>query len=57
MVNFPTQVPDCGSHSPSLLDLFLSSGTSIRSEMAFPPLANFDHVVVSVFIDFRSNSQ
>ena len=25
--------------------------------MAFPPLGNFDHVVVSVSIDFPSNSQ
>ena len=25
--------------------------------MAFPPLGNSDHVVVSVFIDFPSNSQ
>ena len=25
--------------------------------MAFPPLANSDHIVVSVFIDFPSNSQ
>ena len=25
--------------------------------MAFPPLINFDHVVVSVFIDFRVNSK
>ena len=23
MVNFPTQIPDCDSHSPALLDLFL----------------------------------
>ena len=29
MVNFPTQVPDCDSHSPTLLDLFLSSDASI----------------------------
>ena len=29
MVNFPTQVPDCDSHSPALLNLFISSDTSI----------------------------
>ena len=23
MVNFPTQIPDCDSHSPAFLDLFL----------------------------------
>ena len=57
MVNFPTQIPDCGSLSPALLDLFLSSDTSICSTKAFPPLRNSDHVVVSVSIDFLSYSQ
>ena len=57
MVNFPTRIPDCDSHSPALLDLFLSSDTSICSTMAFPPLGNSDHVVVSVSIDFPTNSQ
>ena len=52
MVNFPTRIPDCDSHSPALLDFFLSSDTSICSTMAFPPLGNSDHVVVSVSIDF-----
>ena len=45
------------SHSPALLDLFLSSDASICSTMVFPPLGNSDHVVVSVSIDFPSNSQ
>ena len=57
MVNFPTWIPDCASHSPALLDLFLSSGASICSTMAFPPLGNSDHVVVSVFIVFPINSK
>ena len=57
MVNFPTRIPGCDSHSPALLDLFLSSDTSICSAMAFPPLENCDHVVVSVSIDFPSYSQ
>ena len=57
MINFPTQIPDCDSHSPGLLDLFLSSDANICSTMAFPPLGNSDHVVVSVSIDFPSNSQ
>ena len=35
MVNFPTQSPDCDCHSPALLDLFLSSDSSICSAMAF----------------------
>ena len=57
MVNFPIRIPDCDSHSPALLDLFLSSDASICSTMAFPPLGNSDHVVVSVSIDFPSYSQ
>ena len=57
MVNFPTQIPDCDSHSPVLLDLFLSSDTSICSTTTFPPLGNSGHVVVSVYIDFTTNSQ
>ena len=50
MVNFPTRIPDCDSHSPAPLDFFLSSDTSICSAMAFPPLVNSDHVVVSVSV-------
>ena len=57
MVNFPTWIPNCDSHSPALLDLFLSSDASICSTMAFPPLGNSDHIVVSVSTDFPSNSQ
>ena len=57
MVNFPTSTPDCDSHSPALLDLFLTSDAIICSTMAFPPLGNSDQVVVSVSIDFPSNSQ
>ena len=57
MVNFPTRIPDCGSHNPALLDLFLTSDASICSTMAFPPSENSDHVVVSVSIDFPTNSQ
>ena len=56
-VNFPTLIPDCDSYSPALLDLFISSDASISSTMAFPPLGNFDHVVVSVCIDFPINSK
>ena len=56
MVDFPTRIPDCDSQSPALLDLFLSSDASICSAMAFPPLGNSDHVVVSVSIDFPTNS-
>ena len=57
IVNFPTRIPDCDSHSPALLDFFLSSDASICSTMAFPPLGNSDNVVVSVSIDFPINSK
>ena len=57
MVNFPTRIPDCDSHSPALLDLFLSSDASICSTMDFSPLENSDHVVVSVSINFPLNSK
>ena len=56
MVNFPTRIPDCDSHSPALLDFFLSSEASISSTMASLPLTNSDHIVVTVSIDFPSNS-
>ena len=57
MVKFPTRIPDCDCHSPALLDLFISSDASIFSTMAFPSLGNSDHVVVSVSINFPSNSE
>ena len=57
MVNFPAGIPNSDSHGPALLHLFLSSDTSICSTMAFPPLGNSDHIVLSVSIDFPSNSQ
>ena len=57
MLNFPTLILDCDSHSLALLDLFISSDASICSTMAFPPLGNSDHVVVSVSVDFPSNSK
>ena len=48
----PTWIPDCDSHNPALLDLFISSDASIYSTVGFHPLRNYDHVVVSVSIDF-----
>ena len=56
IVNFPTRIPNCDSHSPALLDLFLLCDTSICSTMAFSPLGNSDHFV-SVSIDFSINSK
>ena len=52
MVNVPTRIPDCDSHSFALLNFFLCSDASICSIMAFPLLGNSSHVVVSDSIDF-----
>ena len=49
MVNFPTQTPDCDSHSPAPSDLFISCDASIFSRIAFPLLINSDHVIFSQF--------
>ena len=57
IVNFPTWIPDRDSHSSALLNLFPSSDASICFPMAFLPLENYDDFVVSVSIDFPSNSK
>ena len=57
MVNFPIWIPGCDSHSPALLDLFLSSQASVCSTMSFLPLGNSDHVVVLVSIDIPTSSK
>ena len=46
---------DC--YSPALLDLFFSSDASICSTIAFPPMGTSDHIVVSISIDFPSDSK
>ena len=53
MVNFTSQI----THGPALLDLFISSDTSICSRMAFPLLGSSHHVVVSLSIGFLVNSK
>ena len=55
MVNFPSRIPDCDFHSHAVWDLLIDA--SIWSTMAIPLLGNSDHVIVSVSIDFPSNSQ
>ena len=53
MVNFPVPIPDCDSHSPALLDLFLSSDTSICSTIAlsqFPLTFHQIHNGIPCFI-------
>ena len=44
MINFPTWIPDYDSHSPALLDLLISSDTSICSTTAFPQKRNSDRM-------------
>ena len=57
LVNYPSGISDCDCQNPVLLDLFLSSDASICSTKACPPLGNSGYVVVSVYIDFQSNSK
>ena len=57
IVNFPIRMSVYDSHSPALLDLFISSDPSICSTKAFPPLGNSDHVDVSVSVDFPITSK
>ena len=56
MANFLTRIADCDSQIPAILYFFLSSEVSICFTMVFPPLGNFDHVVVSVSTEFPSSS-
>ena len=51
------QIPDCDSHSHTLLDLFFSPDPSFCFAVNFPSLGNSDHVVVPVSNDFPSNSK
>ena len=59
MGNFPTRIPDCDSHGPSILYLFISSDVSICSTMAFPPLGNSDRFILFrlelMYISFIEN--
>ena len=57
IVNFPTRIPNCDSHSPAFLDLFLSSDASFGSTIAFSQLGDSDHVLVAVSIDPLINTK
>ena len=57
MVNFPTRIPDCDSHSLALLDLFLSSDVicstmwfSLHLEILFALIFHQIHNRISCFI-------
>ena len=49
IVDFPTWTHDCDSHIPVLLDLFISSDSSICSTVVFLPSEIFLYVVVFRF--------
>ena len=57
MVNFPNHVPNSDSHNSALLNFFISYDAIICSTMAYAPLRTSNHVIVSVSIDFWSNSK
>ena len=54
MVNFTTLIPDCDSHSPGLLGLFLSSDANI-AVLQWLSLHWENHIAVPVSIDSPSN--
>lgn len=54
MVDCPTWIHDCLSHSFALLDIFLSSDLSICSAVVSSPLGNLDDVALSVSVNFLS---
>ena len=56
IANFPIRISDGDSHSPDFSDSFLSCEYIICCVVSFPPSGNSDHVVVSVSIDVRLNS-
>ena len=55
--NSPTWIPDYGSHSPTLLDLFLSSEASICSVVAFPPLETLIMLLPWFLLTFLQNQK
>ena len=50
VVNFLTQIPDGGAHS-SAYSVFLASDPCFYSAIWFPPLGNFVHAALPVFMD------
>ena len=54
MVNFPTQILDCNSHSPALLDLFLL--LTLVFILQWLSL-HWEILIISVSIDFPINSK
>ena len=46
MVSFSTWILACDSHSPPLLNSFISSNSAIYCKTTFPPLGSSDYVVI-----------
>ena len=57
MIDFSNWILGSDPHIPALMDLFQSSNASICSTLSFPPLGTSNYAVVSVSIDFPSNSK
>ena len=55
MVNFPTQIPDCDSHRPAILDLFFLKLVFVVQSLSLHWESLI--IVVSVSIDFLVNSK
>ena len=50
-VDFVTRIPDRADHSPSLIDLFLTSNPTICQTSSSSALGKSDHVVVNIQIN------
>ena len=51
IVNVPTRIPGCDSHSPALLNFFLSSDASIGSTNGI----RLELMYISLIVSIRSN--
>ena len=55
-VDFITRIPDRDDHSPSLLDLFLTSNPTICQTSSSSALGKSDHVVVNIQISLNTKA-
>ena len=55
-VDFVTRIPDRDDHSPSLLDLFLTSNPTICQTSSSSALGKSDHVVVNIQISLNTKA-
>ena len=55
-VDFVTRIPDRDDHSPSLLDLFLTSNPTICQTSSSSALGKSDHVVVNILVNLNTKA-